>query len=192
VAGFSTDAVLEDNDRGANMLTTHLIQHGHRSFAYVTGPMSNSSSQERFQGFMGALKENGLPIQPNQVRISDWTYSGGYATTLELTRKSRHQPTAIFYANANMAVGALRALRKHNLKVPQDIAIVSFENISITDAVEPPLTTLKRVNHKLGELSFKLLQARMSDKSTRVTRPIERVINAKLCVRESCGCHGST
>ncbi len=190
VAGFAADTVLEDNDRGAHLLTTHLIQHGHTRFAYVTGPMISSSSRERFRGFRRALEENGLTVPANQVSVSDWTYSGGYVTTLDLARKGRQPPTAVFYANANMAVGALRALRKQNLKVPQDIAIVSFENIAITNAVDPPLTTLNKVNHKLGELSFKLLRARMDEKAGDVTRPVERVIKAKLCIRESCGCHG--
>ncbi len=191
VAGLATDTVLEDNERGAHLLTTHLIDHGHRRFAYVTGPMNNSSSQERYKGFQRALDEKAIPIQANQIRVSDWTYSGGYAATLELTQRSRSQPTAIFFANANTAVGALRALRQRNLKVPQDIALVAFENISITDAVEPPLTTLNKVNHKLGLLSFKLLQAKMSGMASEASRPIERVINAKLCIRESCGCPGN-
>ena len=187
VEGLHADAVLQDNMRGARLLTSHLIQHGYKKIAYVTGPRTNSSSQERFEGFKQALHESGLEFDARLLKQTDWTYTGGYTATMELLRKENSKPTAIFYANANTAIGALKAMRQLQLKVPDDVAVVSFENISIMDTVEPPLTTLNKVGHGLGQLSFKLLHKRMLGNETAAPH-IEKVINAKLCIRKSCGC----
>ncbi len=158
----------------------------------MTGPLNNSSSQERFEGYSRALKESGIQTQESLVKVSNWTYSGGYESTLELTRREKGRPTAVFYANANTAIGAFRALRKQHLRVPEDIALVSFEHISITDALDPPLTTLNKVDRRLGEMAFKLLHGSMSPEARQRFRATEARVNAKLCIRESCGCNRGT
>ncbi len=82
-------------------------------------------------------------------------------------------------------------MRRAGINVPEELAIVSFEDISITEMVTPALTTLNNVGHQLGQLSYELLQERMSEKLGSIRPPVEKVVNAQLCLRESCGCNTS-
>jgi LacI family transcriptional regulator len=168
-------------------LTKHLIEHGHKNIACITGPTSESSSRERLEGYKKSLIENGLTINNDLVKISNWQISGGFESTIEIVKNNLNKVSAIFYANALMALGAYRALRQCNLRVPEDIALVSFDNLEIAENVAPAITTLDEVNDKIGELAFEILYEKVLNKSKR-ENILETVVEAELCIRESCGC----
>lgn len=186
VKGLKADVVLHDNIKGAYLLNKHLIMHGHKSIACITGPLNQTAGKGRLNGYKKALREVGIEINNNLIKIANWRIIDGYNFANELIESHTQKPTAIFASNAVMALGVLKALRKRKLKVPDDIALVSFDNLDFTEVIEPPLTTLSKVERKIGNTAAELLLDRIKEKKVREVREI--YIESKLCIRQSCGC----
>ncbi len=184
--GIKTNTVLHDNIDGAYVLTKHLLEHGHRKIACVTGPLAETSGKERLEGYKKALMEYGIQAEEQLVRVSNWRVNGGYDATMELMKNKGEAPTAIFYANSQMALGAYKAFKKNSIRIPDDIAVVSFDNLDFTDSIDPPLTTLDSVDEKIGRLASKLLLEIILNKDDDRIR--EHHVKAGLCMRKSCGC----
>lgn len=191
IEGLKLDGVFHDNINGSYLLIRHLIDHGHRNIACITGPTSESSSRERLKGYKKALRESGIAVSGELIKISNWQISGGVRATTEIIQNRSGKVSALFVANYLMALGAYKALRQHNLRVPEDIALVAFDNIEIAEHVEPAITTVNNVNDKIGELAFKLLHEKLDNNPNRKD-VIEMVVDAELCIRESCGCKRKT
>jgi DNA-binding LacI/PurR family transcriptional regulator len=187
VKGYKTNFVLHDNENGAYVLTKHLIEHKYNNIACITGPIDQTSGKKRLDGYMKALNDYGIKINNEFIKISDWKISGGYKATLELFKKTDKKPRAIFLSNSIMALGSLKALRELNLKVPSDVAIVSFDNLSFTEATNPPLTTLESVEHEIGEKAAKILFNRI--KTSNLEKIEEVYVKPDICLRQSCGCN---
>jgi len=184
--GVVSDVVLHDDLHGARLLTEHLIQHGHQAIACVTGPARESSSVRRVDGYRQALAGASCRVPPTFLRSTDWSVAGGYAETLDLFDGVGQKPTAIFYANSVMALGGYRALHELELKVPSDVAVVSFDNLESIQALNPPLTTLSGTEPAFGETAASLLLGRIEG-----TRNGEReriLLRSTLIPRQSCGC----
>jgi DNA-binding LacI/PurR family transcriptional regulator len=133
-----------------------------------------------------ALDEFNINTNDEFIKISDWKISGGYNSTIQLFRNSSKRPTAIFLGNSIMALGSLKALRELNLKVPEDVALVSFDSLSFIESTNPPLTTLEKSDNKIGETAAKILYENILNKENKEIKEI--YIEAGLSVRESCGC----
>lgn len=189
VEGIKTDAVLHNNIRGAYLLTNHLITHGHANIACITGPVSQTAGKERLEGYKKALNESGIRINDSLIKMADWSIIDGFNCANELIENHTQKPTAIFVSNAVMALGVLKALRKRRLKVPEDIAMVSFDNLDFTEAVEPPLTTLSKVEWEIGSTVAEFLLDRIKEKNVGELREV--YIEPELCIRRSCGCTGN-
>lgn len=187
VKGVNTNFVLHDNIDGAYILTKHLIEHGHKDIACITGPVNETSGKKRLEGFQKAMNESDLEIDKNLIKISNWKISGGYNATLELFNGKHEKPSAIFISNSIMALGVLKAVRSLDLKVPEDIAIVSFDNLSFTEATNPPLTTLDKADKEIGIQAAKLLFNRIESEDLTKTEGI--YIKSDICIRQSCGCN---
>ncbi len=186
VQGLDLDVVLHDNFNGACLLTDHLIQHHHDRIVFVGGPLNQTSGILRFQGYQKALRDANIPFDEKLVKIGDWQIKSGYELVSDLI-ESGTQFSALISANSYMALGCLRALRKHGYKVPRDIAMVSFDNFDFTEVTDPPLTTLRSMESKIGITAAKLLLSKIEN-PIRGTYPVEISIPAKLYIRESCGC----
>jgi LacI family transcriptional regulator len=184
--GVKTNLVLHDNVDGACLLTKHLIGHGHKAIACITGPLTETSGKERLLGYKKALEESGIPIDEAMIRTSNWRVDGGYETACELMAVKPRRPSAVFVGNSIMALGVYKALRKMCLRIPDDVALASFDSLEFTDAVDPPLTTLERVESRIGELAARILFERIQARDT-VTMS-EHFVKASICVRRSCGC----
>ncbi len=187
IEGLKLDGVFTDNVHGSYLLTKHLIEHGHRNIACINGPTSESSSRERLLGYKQALRESGISVKNGLIKVSNWQLSGGFRSATEVLEDRTNRVSAIFVTNYLMALGTYRALRRLALRVPQDIAVVCFEDIEILENIEPGITALHNVDRKIGEASFELLYEKIKEGSKRkgVT---ERVVEGELCIRESCGC----
>ncbi len=187
IGGLKLDGVFTDNIRGSYLLTQHLIEHGHRNIACINGPTSESSSRERLLGYKQALRENGIPVKNSLIKVSNWQLSGGFTSATELLEDRANGVSAIFVMNYLMALGTYRALRRLKLRVPQDIAVVCFEDIEILANIEPGITALKNVDRQIGESAFELLYEKIEGGSKRkgIT---EKIVEGELCIRESCGC----
>jgi DNA-binding LacI/PurR family transcriptional regulator len=184
--GVKTNLVAHDNIYGAYVLTKHLLEHGHRRIACITGPLEETSGKERLLGFQKAIKEYNVSMDDNRVKISNWRVEGGYNSTLELMKDAGQKPSAFFIGNSIMAIGVYKALRRMELKIPDDVALVSFDNLEYTDAIEPPLTTLDKVEEEIGKVASELLLEKINNKRKNFIS--EHLVKAKLCIRKSCGC----
>lgn len=170
-----------DNVAGAHTAVRHLVQLGRRRIGSITGPLSTTAGLDRFEGYQNALSESRLP-QDDRLHIEgDFTESSGYYCARRLLPS---KPDALFVASDIMAVGALQAIREAGLKVPEDIAIVGFDDLPPATRTSPPLTTIRQPIRRMGiELINKLLDIILNG-----PQPPRRVIfGTELVIRGSCG-----
>jgi len=184
VDGFKSDVVCGDSWGGAELLTEHLINLGHRHIALVNGPSSISSAVERAEGYRAALCKHHLPIEEELFIQGEFKQASGYQMVKRLI-ECELQPTAIFAANNLIAVGALQALREMGLRVPDDMALVCFDDIPYASAIEPFLTVVAQPAYEMGKTAAALLMERLA--ATRNIRTREVVLAPELIVRQSCG-----
>jgi DNA-binding LacI/PurR family transcriptional regulator len=181
---LNVDLVSSDNFKGAYLLTSHLIKLGHKSIAAITGPSNESSSIGRLDGYKAALKEYGIPFDEKIIITGDWTKGTSKTITPQLFTVDP-KPTAIFAFNNSTSLGALLALKEHRIRVPDEIAVVSFDDVENGDLLSPALTTTNTSWYELGRVAAELLLSRINEEKTKprniITLPID------LVVRESCG-----
>lgn len=149
-------SVLVDNERGGYEATDHLIKLGHREIAFMSGPQENRDNAERFLGFQRSMMEHNLALKSHWTLQGKFTREGGYLSAKMLILQG-NIPTAIFCANDEMAIGALRAFKEANLKIPEDVSIVGFDDIEISQYVHPPLTTVSQSKFEIGSLAAHLV-----------------------------------
>lgn len=148
--------VSADNFQGGFLAAEHLIQLGHREIAWIGGPVNSLNNQQRKEGFLHALKQYGLPEQQKWMMIGNFTQEGGYhATKLLLMHDQR--PSAIFYANDEMALGGYKAIREAGLDIPQDFSVVGFDDILVAEHIQPALTTIRQPKYEIGTMAAHLI-----------------------------------
>ena len=173
-----------DNVDGARMAVEHLIRLGHRRIATITGPLNMPAGQFRLNGYQQALAAHRLPEREQLVVEGDFTKESG---AMAMQRLLAASPTAVFAASDMMAVGALQALRQAGLRVPQDVALVGFDDIPMAATVEPALTTVRQPISRMGSMATEVLMG-MFESSASAGAPAHKVIlPTQLVVRDSCG-----
>jgi len=181
--GLRVDLVMVDNTDGSRRAVDHLIARGHRAIALVGGPLQHSTAVERQQGYELALKEAGIPARADLIQYGDFREAGGYACMQALLAIPR-PPTAVFVANNLMTLGALRAIHETGRRIPEDLAVVSFDDMPWASSINPPLTSVAQPDREIGKTAAGLLLARIAEPD----RPIRRVVlETQLVVRASCG-----
>jgi len=178
------DGVVVDNQEGARLLTRHLAALGHRRIGMVTGLPGLSSTAERIAGYRAALAECGLPFDSTLLACGEYNAEPARAATHRLFALPA-PPTAIFASNNLMTLGALRALGELGLTVPEDVALVSFDDFAWTDLFKPHLTTIAQPCHAIGESAVRLLLERLADPDL-PPRLLRLPVVFKR--RSSCGC----
>lgn len=178
------DTINIDNLGGALEMTTHLLQLGHRDIRMISGPARNRDSVEREKGFRLALHRAGIAPRADHVVRGEFTEASGYRGVQEILAAGA-RPTAIFAANDSMAVGALSALRQAGLRVPEDMAVVGFDDIPIAEYVTPALTTVRVAISELGAYAAERLFERIRAENNQI--PKHEVQPTELVVRSSCG-----
>lgn len=186
VKDFKTNLVLHDDINGAYLLTKHLVEHNHKRIACITGPLYETSGIERLDGYKKSLKESNIHIDDSLIKISNWRIDGGYKSTYDLMRVHAQKPTAIFIGNSVMALGVYKALKKMKLKIPDDVAVVAFDNFEFAEVLDPPLTTLNEVEKKIGKIVSQLLLKKIENND--IKNVSEFSVEGKLYKRKSCGC----
>ncbi|HUP46743.1 MAG TPA: LacI family DNA-binding transcriptional regulator [Thermoanaerobaculia bacterium] len=177
-------SVTIDNYDGARAMLRHLAALGHARIAFILGPRGNADAAERLRGYRDGCRAHSIVNAPELEIGGDFSEASGYAAALQLL-DIRPQPTAIFAANDAMAVGALFALREKQMRVPEDMALVGFDDIPIARYVTPRLTTVTVAIAELGRRAFELLLESIGNKSSR--RPPRETLSTTLVVRDSCG-----
>lgn len=177
----SVNFVDADNVQGGCLATSHLIDLGNRRIATI-GSNRNASGEDRVTGYRKALSEGGLAFDERLVAFGDYSPESGYAAMQALIP---YKPEAVFVASDTMALGALRALREAGLRVPQDIALVSHDDLPPAVQADPPLTTVQQPIARTGQLAVEKLAQIIGQSGY---KPAEKtILPVKLIVRESCG-----
>lgn len=181
IEGYFTNVVMIDNRGAAFKATKHLLDLGHRRIGLISAPLKIKIFTERHRGYREALAENGIDFDEDLVVEGDQTSrSGEEAVKYFLSLKN--PPTAIFATNDVMAIGALRELQRNNLKVPQDVSVIGFDDIPLASLVSPPLTTIAQPIYEIGAQAMNLL-IRSIEKKDLVKSKI--ILDTKLVIRES-------
>ncbi len=169
-----------DNLGGAMMATEHLIGLGYRRIAVIV-TQQNAPSYDRLAGYRRALEQHDLPYDPQLVAVGDYSLESGYHAAQQLIPLA---PEALFVGSDTMALGAMRALREHGLRVPQDVAIVGFDDLPPAVQADPPLTTIRQPITRIGQMAVETLMQLVSDPDC----PLRQVyLPTQLIVRASCG-----
>ncbi len=176
-----------DNAGGARLAVEHLIRLGHTRIATITGPQTMTSGIDRLLGYCEALAAHGIVADSSLIIEGDYTEDCGYAGAQQLLARA---PTAIFVASDIMAIGALKALREAGRQVPQDIAIIGFDDVPIASAVQPALTTVRQPIRQLGAAVADLLMELLANPPEPGSAGRRRVLPTELVVRQSCGAAG--
>ena len=178
---LETSFVIMDDKQGGFIATEHLIQKGHKRIAMINGPFHISSAAERYAGYLQALQYYGLEGDESLVVHGCLTVKDGYRAALRLLKR-RRRPTAIFAFSDFVALGVLQAAHKLALKIPDDLAIVGFDDTFLSVCTYPPLTTVGSSPEQLGQRAAKLLLELLS---TKADKPVQMRIPARLVLRGS-------
>ncbi len=181
----SLPTVVVDNASGARTATQHLIGHGRRVIACISGSGDTSSAQSRAHGWASALAEAGMHVDESLLTFVDFTVDAGWSATRELLQR-RADIDALFVASDLQAVGAMRAIADSGLRVGDEVAVVGFDGIRLGEYISPRLTTMAQPFALIATtLVARLLE--LIDTSLE-SRGGVTVLPTTLRVRESCGC----
>jgi len=179
--------LLVDSERGAYTATMHLAERGCRRIAMIAGPSSGAGSAtygraQRFEGYRRALGDCGQAFDPKLVVEGNFRYESGREAMRRLLAL-RRRPDAVFSANDMMAVGAMSAIRDAGARVPDDFALVGFDDVPITKLMQPSLTTMAMPLRQFGESAARLLEQQLAQGERH--SPVRLAFSADLVVRES-------
>jgi DNA-binding LacI/PurR family transcriptional regulator len=185
--GLPLPAVTIENRDGARRLVEHLIGLGHRRIAHIHGPRQNEDSLWRARGYYEALAAHGLAPDPALIAHGSFSEETGASAASELL--ARGTPfTALFAADDETAIGAMAALSAAGLRVPQDVAVVGFDDIATARYVQPPLTTVRAPTEQVGREAVRLLLAAIAGEPA-PAQPV--LLPVELVIRQSCGANVS-
>jgi len=180
-SGTYAFSVTTDDLQGGAAATEYLISLGHRRIAYITGPATALSSQRRQEGYLRALAAHNLPTEANLITPGTGRAEGGQEGARRLLSLSP-LPTAIFCYNDMTAIGALAEIKRHGLRVPEDISLVGFDDILFAAYVDPPLTTMRQQRYTMGKLALNMALDLIEGH-----KPVRSVVlPAQLVIRDSC------
>jgi LacI family transcriptional regulator len=171
-----------ENQSGARLAVNHLLSLGRRKIACLSGPLNTIVGIDRQKGYLSALKEHGLPFDPRLVLEGNFSEEDGYRLTHSLIPQ---QPDAIFAASDAMALGALRFLHEVNIPVPQQIAVIGFDDLPFAARSQPPLTTIRQPIFQTGATVAESLIACIENPSQAGCPQI--LLPTELVIRETCG-----
>lgn len=178
------DVVLVDNVGGARAAAEHLLSLGHRRIGMINGPENTTPGRERRAGFVQALHAAGLAADTGLDFTGDFREPSGRALARRILDLPE-RPTALFTANNQMTIGALKTLRESGIRIPDELSVVGFDDLTLGSLLEPPLTCVTRADEEQGELTMQLLLERLQED---VPAPPQRIVlDAHLEIRGSTG-----
>ncbi len=176
--------VMTDNYLGGHRATSHLLSLGHRRIGYLGGPALSQASRQRLRGYRAALRDYGLPYDPRLIAAGRPEISGGRDVAARVIGMNE-PPTALFAYDDLMAIGAVEEITRRGLRVPEDVAVVGFDDIELAKFATPPLTTVSQPKYQLGREATRLLLALLNEEHAPRRRTV--VLPPTLIVRTSCG-----
>lgn len=179
-------SVTVENVEITRKLVNHLIQvHGRRRIVFLRGPVHQEDSSQREMGYRAALQANGIPFDEDLVFQGDFEGDIAYQAMDRFLCDNRHLAfDAVFAGDDDAAMGVLRALRQHNLRVPEDVSVIGFDDQAFASFLNPPLTTVRAPTESVGRIAAERLFALLEDHPTHEVL----VLPTELVFRRSCGC----
>jgi LacI family transcriptional regulator len=169
--GLPADRVFVENRKASQRAVRHLLDLGHRRIAILSGDQHDSSGLERYLGYVDALGERGIPVDPQYVMQGGWSVLGG-ADGIKRLLELDEPPTAIFSASYPMTVGALKCLKEHGRKVPGEISLVSFDDVPLFGLHEPGITAVAQPVEGIAEAIASVIAARLAQPGPTASRTI--------------------
>jgi DNA-binding LacI/PurR family transcriptional regulator len=181
----SIPSVQIDMRKGMRKLLSHLIEdHGRRKIAFIRGLEVSQDAEERYQAYLETLKQYNLPVDPSLIISGDFRRYSGAAAIKQLLATHHMGFDALASANDNMAIGAMQVLQAEGIRIPDDVAVVGFDDIEETRATTPSLTTVRAPLRLLGSKGVDLILSRLARESI----PDQILLETELVRRQSCGC----
>ena len=182
-SGRYTFSISVDNQHGGYLAARYLVEKGHRRIAYLTGPADHSDSEERQAGYWQALDEAGIPFDPALIITGNGRLDGGEQALRGLISLG-NPPTAVFCYNDMTAIGLLAAARREGISVPDDLAVIGFDDIPFASYIHPPLTTIAQPQRDMGRQAMDMALALMADDDSGAALS-NVLIKGKLIIRET-------
>ncbi len=183
------DSITVENKDGAYVATEHLIRLGHSRIAMINGHLKSAPARARLDGYKRALHDHGIDFRHEYMYISDFVHGedgfnqvAGFEAMKRMLSLNGHRPTAVFISSDIQAVGAMKAIREHNLNIPEDMAMVGFDDIEMAQFIG--LTTMRQPMFQMGKLAVERLVERISGGPS---NRFHKTFHTELIIRESCG-----
>jgi LacI family transcriptional regulator len=185
VEGAGVGTVLLDNGAGIELLVEHLVAHGHRRIGLLTGSLQETSGRERLETFHASMRRHGLEVPAAHVAGDRWTQANGYDATCQILA-TVERPTALISSSVELALGALQACRKLEVRIPDALALATFDDAYFAELLDPPLTAVAYDPFHVGEQAASLLVDAIRNGDD--AEPRRATIPVTLVTRRSCGC----
>lgn len=162
---FASDKIQDNSLQGGYMAAKHLIESGHKEIGCITGPLIRHQAQMRYEGYKRALAEAGIAINPDWIVESDFECEGGYQAFEKLYERGK-LPSALFVSNDMMAMGVIQAASQRDLRVPDDLSLIGYDDVHIAKFMTPALTTIHQPKYRLGKAAVDTLLYRLENPDT--------------------------
>jgi LacI family transcriptional regulator len=175
--------IKENFHKGIEEAIDHLVNFGHRNFAFISGPLNLKTAITRRDAFLSLIKKYSGMVEEPIIIEADWKISGGELAAERILNAPNHT-TAILASNDLMAIGVMRKIKEVGLQIPKDISIIGLDDIFLASVVDPPLTTISLPRYEIGKLAWNLLNYSMQNKDE-IGR--EEIVDTNLIVRGTTG-----
>jgi len=168
-----------DNATGIRELVRHLVvDHGYKTLGYLSGRSDSPDNHARSESIQAEANANGARVEMGDAWYGDYSAAGGARVINSLLDAGKKLPRAIVCANDQTALGAMHALGRHNLRVPQDVAVTGFDDVPVARHLHPPLTTVRQPMQELGAAAFEVLYSKINTGKgdTDVVLPVHLIV----------------
>lgn len=173
-------SVLIDNISGGQIAVNHLLACDRQEIAFIAGDINHPSIAERYAGYQEALKEHGMTLDPTLIHVAEPALRGvDGANAIHHILDRRKAPSAVFAANDAMAIGCIHYLRQRGINVPEDVAVIGFDDIDMSSHIEIPLTTIRVFKEEMGKLAVLRLVEIIKERTSHVVTthvPVELIV----------------
>jgi len=181
IDGVFCDAILVDNLNAAYIATKHLIEQGYKRIGIINGYIDRTTGHDRLEGYKRALIEANIKINEDLIKIGNFKKRSGYELTEQLLK---NKPEAIFVTNLDMVLGSVLLLKEKLINIPEDVALVGFDDSDWATILNPPLTVVKQPVYSLGETAAEILLKKIIN-NEETNNPLIHVLNTELIIRKS-------
>jgi DNA-binding LacI/PurR family transcriptional regulator len=180
---YGIDSVFFDGFYNARIAVQHLTDCGCKNICHISGPNGTQNAEERINGYLMALSENGIRFQSSMIASGDYSHRGGYLAMKQLL-DNNSLIDGVFCANDQMGVGALMVLKEYGLVVPDKIKVIGYDDIFVSSIIEPSLSTIHIAKHQAGNIAARIVIDRINSNDLNI--PPQRILlEGRLVVRKS-------